>query len=291
MLKVTKRAGSRFQSAYLTTMDRRRLRRERKLFEGLPPSRRDMISIPIATYDRIPILLERTLPSLLNQSHENLEVIVVGDGTNRALFDQLQNVKDERLKLLRLNRRTRYPADLKERWMVAGWRPRTLGAQIAIGGYIFWMSDDDFILPNGLETLMSFATENPVFDVVSGGYSIELDEPTIVTPSTGRSGFANISGMPAMLCKAYTKAFRWNRTSHWKKVNRPSDYDLIERMLRQGLIFGGTETVVSKIFPLGATQLTGSEAFAVEYGEIGSSIRPSKNQRKLMTPLNKRSNS
>lgn len=273
MNTVFRRAQSLVHTTFLRKLDRSQLRRERSLFSNLPASQREMISIPIATYDRIPILVERTLPSLLNQSYTNIEVIVVGDGTDPELFNQLHQVKDKRLKLLRLERRTRYPADLMEMWMVAGWRPRTVGAQAALGGYIFWMSDDDLVLPGGLEALMSFSSENPIYDVVSGAYSIELDEPMLVTPSMGRSGFTNISGMPAMLCKAYTKAFRWNGKSYLKKFNRPSDYDLIERMLNQGLSFGGTDAVVAKVLPLTATQLTGSAAFAAEYGGSGGGKR------------------
>ena len=46
---------------------------------------RGLVSVPIATYDRIEVLIERTLPALLAQTYSNLEVIVVGDGTKRRV--------------------------------------------------------------------------------------------------------------------------------------------------------------------------------------------------------------
>jgi hypothetical protein len=38
---------------------------------------RDLVSFPIATFNRVEILVNRTIPSILAQTHRNIEVVVV----------------------------------------------------------------------------------------------------------------------------------------------------------------------------------------------------------------------
>ena len=249
----------------LFVLDRLRLRRERRRFARMSSTDRDRVSIPIATYDRIDVLVERTIPALLGQSHTDVEVIVVGDGTPPELFARLRSIEDPRLRTVLLEDRTPYPADLMERWMVAGWRPRNVGASLATGGWLLWMSDDDLILPRGVETLLRCAEEHPAADVVSAGFEVRTDPPRVDLPSTAETGlpFA-IAGMPALLARIYTRAFRWNPNSHLRSMHRPSDYDLLIRMHRAGLRFASTDQVVAAILPVAGTDSVGSRAFAEE---------------------------
>lgn len=138
---------SAFTQSWFFAADRLRLQGEQRRFRLLTPSLRDRVSVPIATYDRIDVLVERTIPALLAQTHRDVEVIVVGDGTPPKLFARLADIDDPRVIRLRLPERTRYPSDPLERWMVAGWHPRNVGASMASGGWLLWMSDDDLILP------------------------------------------------------------------------------------------------------------------------------------------------
>lgn len=245
--------------------DRIRLRGERRRFGRLPAQLRDRVSVPLATYDRIDVLVERTIPALLAQTHRDVEVIVVGDGTPPELFARLKDIEDPRLIRFRLPERTRYPSDPLERWMVAGWRPRNFGASVASGGWLLWMSDDDLIFPHGIETLLGLARRVPSADLVSGGFEVRVDPPRLHLPGTVETGLPfDIAGMPALLARVYTRAFRWNARSHLRAVHRPSDYDLLIRMHRAGMTHAATREVVAAVLPVAGTGSVGSRAFAIE---------------------------
>jgi hypothetical protein len=251
--------------ASLFVLDRARLIGERRRFSRMIPSDRERVSIPIATYDRIEILVERTIPALLGQTHTDVEIIVVGDGTPHGLFDRLRTIDDPRLRTVRLDERTRYPTDPLERWMVAGWRPRNIGASHATGGWLLWMSDDDLILPHGIETLLRCAQQHPEADVVSAGFEVRTDPSRIDLPSTSETGLPfPIAGMPALLARIYTRAFQWSPHSHLRRFHRPSDYDLLVRMHRAGMRFASVEEVVAAIPVVPGTGTTGSRAFLQE---------------------------
>lgn len=94
------------------------------------------VSFSIATNDRTDILLERAISALLSQTHTDLEVIVVGDGTPAPQFARLERFEDPRVRLHRLPKRTTYPDRPFERWIVAGWKPRNVDASLATGEWL-----------------------------------------------------------------------------------------------------------------------------------------------------------
>jgi GT2 family glycosyltransferase len=231
----------------------------------MAPSSRQRVTIPIATYDRIDILVERTIPALLGQTYTDVEVIVVGDGTPPSLFNRLGSIRDPRLRTVHLEERTSYPSDLLERWMVAGWRPRNVGASLATGGWLLWMSDDDVIHPNGVETLLRCAQRHPDAEVVSAGFEVLTNPPRVELPSFAKTNLSfQIAGMPALLARIYTRAFAWNPHSHLRQVHRPSDYDLLSRMHRAGIRFATVDEIVASVPIVPGTGTVGSRAFAEE---------------------------
>ena len=219
----------------------------------------ELVTVPIATFDRIPLLIERTLPALLNQTHAAIEVVIVGDGTPRALWEQLEAITDSRVRVRRLRRRTRYPKSGLERWMVAGWRPRRVAARMARGDWLLWMSDDDIVLPNGVDELLAVARQDPEVEVITGAYHVGMAGGEVRRPDDARSGLGfDASGMPAMLVRRDLAGIRWNRHSWRKRWNRPSDYDLMERLHRAGARYGWTGAVVAIVPEVAGTGLIGS---------------------------------
>lgn len=249
----------------LRLQDRLLLRLELRRFRASPVGSRDRVSVPIATYDRIDILVERTIPALLCQTHLDMEVIVVGDGSDPELFRRVESIEDPRVRTALLPRRTRYPTDPLERWMVAGWRARNVGAGLATGGWLLWMSDDDIILPHGVKTLLKIARARPEADIVSAGFESQSRPAVTHLPSTAETGlpFA-LAGMPALMARVYTRAFRWSGRSHLKAWDRPSDYDLLVRMRSAGMTFAAVDEVIAVVPEVPGTGAIGSRAFAAE---------------------------
>ena len=261
---------------YLRFVDRKRSRliRGSSEIDGWVPGR---VSIPIATYDRISVLIERTLPALFEQSYKDIEVIVIGDGTDEDDFARLLDVSDPRLILELAPKRQRYPKDLKRMWMVAGSHARNRGMDLSSGEWFLWMSDDDILHPNAIETLIEGAASVPGCNLSCGGTMTETAQgaPTLHLPSTEDLGFGfAFAGMPAVLVHRDFGYVRWNRFSHMKDWNRPSDYDLFERISGLGVRPASTDDVLARIPLVASTGLTGSAAFAREEG----------NRRRFATP-------
>jgi len=262
---TARRFRSGLAQSQLFMQDRLRLAGERRRFSGLSEQLRNRVSVPIATYDRIEILVERTIPALLEQTHKDIEIIVVADGTPPEIFSHLGCIDDPRVRTLRLPSRTSYPSDPLERWMVAGWRPRNVGAELAMGGWLLWMSDDDIILPSGIATLLEAARRFPAADVVSAGFHVQGEKARVELPSTAETGLPfPIAGMPALMVRSYLRAFRWNRFSYLKSFHRPSDYDLLMRMHQAGLVFTSVNDIIAVVPKVPGTGTVGSRAFIEE---------------------------
>jgi len=217
------------------------------------------VSVPIATFDRIDVLVERTIPAILAQTHRDLEIIVVGDGTPRHLWEKLSAVRDERVRRVRLPRRTRYPEDPLALWMVAGWKARNLGARMATGEWVLWISDDDILPSNSIAAMLEVVEGDPKVELVSGTKQAGTIHPRMITFENAGHGLPYpVVGMP-LLCRSTLRAFRWNRHSWRKAWNRPCDFDLLERMGRSDIRMGITPHLVAIHPEVAGTGIVGSK--------------------------------
>ncbi len=120
-----------------------------------------LVSVIIPTYNRTDYL-ERTLKSVLSQTYENIEIIVVDDGSegeaNKTLCDLFSNVI-----YIKINN-SGGPA-----------RPRNTGIRASSGSLIAFTDDDDVWLPHKLEKQVSVLIENPDYGLVHGPCEV-IDE-------------------------------------------------------------------------------------------------------------------
>jgi glycosyltransferase involved in cell wall biosynthesis len=92
--------------------------------------------------------LIRAIQSVLNQTYQNFELIVVADGCTLTEFVVKHNFTDKRLKLLRVER--------KELWSNV---PRNAGITNAKGKYIIYIDNDDKWGENHLRIISDQVTE------------------------------------------------------------------------------------------------------------------------------------
>lgn len=229
----------------------------------------DLVSIPIATYDRWQILKERTIPSLLAQDHPNIEIVIVADGSPEEDFLAAQKeLTAPNVRLYRMKKRSRYPASPLERWMVAGSPPRNLAAKESAGSWIYWISDDDVLLPNAVSTLL-VAARNSGAESVHGAYVQGTAEPQTVVPSAGVEELGvDFNGPKAWLVKSFVGRMRWNKWSWLKPDFRPVDYDLLERMLFAGVKRTSIDVVVASQPEVEGTPYAGRLGALYEQGQI-----------------------
>lgn len=118
-----------------------------------------LVSIIIPTFNRAPDLLKRSILSVLNQSYENFEIIVIDDNYNDEFSVQiskaLDNFNDERINYV------------KNKENIGGAKSRNKGIKMAKGKYVSFLDDDDFYLKDKLEKQVQFLESNKFNFVIS----------------------------------------------------------------------------------------------------------------------------
>ncbi len=95
------------------------------------------MSVVIPAYNRPQV--REAVESVLNQTYENLEVVVVDDHSETPAKEHLDDIEDERLKILRHEENKN------------GAAARNTGIENSTGGYIALLDDDDVWKPEKLE--------------------------------------------------------------------------------------------------------------------------------------------
>lgn len=97
------------------------------------------VSVVIPFYNRIP-LLQKSIASVRKQSHKNIEILLINDGSTDSLSGLKETIKeDERIQLVEMGKNGG-PA-----------RARNVGIEKAKGEYIAFLDSDDEFLPEKIE--------------------------------------------------------------------------------------------------------------------------------------------
>jgi glycosyltransferase involved in cell wall biosynthesis len=99
---------------------------------------REKISIIIPSYNREKLII-RSINSILNQTYQNIEVILIDDGSTDNTKKVISQIKDKRFRYIKL--RKNKGANVA----------RNIGIQKAIGNYIAFQDSDDFFHSDKLE--------------------------------------------------------------------------------------------------------------------------------------------
>lgn len=216
-----------------------------------------LVSVRIASYQDTASLIERALPSVLAQTHRNIEVIIVNDGPNQATREAISALADPRIRYEEFSRRSHYPEDPHLRWMVAGSPGMNRGAELATGEWIAPLDDDDEFTPDHIEKLLDLARASRA-EFVYGA----IDQHRIETDDRARI-FSDppAAGQISMQAAIYHAGLRFMEydTESWR-VDEPGDWNLIRRMVDAGVRMAATEDYVTTVhmLPYGAKQQTGS---------------------------------
>ncbi len=138
---------------------RRRLRQLRHDPTYESPFREDspLVSVVIPTYSNYRLLGERSIPSVLAQTHQNFEIVVVGDDAPDEAQIVVEGFGDPRISYANRSYRGPYPDHPDARWLVAGVPPYNDAVQRSRGLWIAPLDDDDAFAPTHLERLLELA--------------------------------------------------------------------------------------------------------------------------------------
>mgnify|MGYP002711434528 CR=1 FL=1 len=163
----------------------------------------DLVSIIVPVYN-IEKWIERCVQSLINQTYQNLEIILVDDGStdeSGKICDELAK-KDDRIKVYH-----------KPNGGVSS--ARNYGLEKATGKYISFCDSDDEIKITMIETLVSEMKSHNV-DLVQCGYVLKNKEQEINYISTSRTYdinneedlFQMLSSPVLHISSVFTKLFK-----------------------------------------------------------------------------------
>lgn len=176
------------------------VQRDRTIFRNLRDARYlktqcPLVSVVVATYNRGRYLAE-TIPSILDQSFRDFELIVVDDGSDDDTQAVLEGFDDQRLVVIR-----------QENAGVAA--ARNNGIRNARGHYMLVHDDDDIMLPNRIETQLACLPAN-----AGGSYGgwVDFNDETgeFVTVNSGKDfSAASIGYAGKVLLHPTVMTTRW----------------------------------------------------------------------------------
>jgi teichuronic acid biosynthesis glycosyltransferase TuaG len=133
-----------------------------------------LISVIVATHNRAHILYE-TIKSILHQTYQNFELIIIDDNSNDNTYDIISSFNNSKIKYHLLKISSGGPAI-----------PRNIGIKYSNGIYIAFCDDDDIWKKNKLEIQIKFLLENN-YDLVSGNiHCFKNDISKIIFSSSNR---------------------------------------------------------------------------------------------------------
>lgn len=112
----------------------------------------ELVSIILPTYNRVD-LLKDAVESVLVQTYENFELIIVDDGSSDGTLSFVKSLKDDRVKLVSQKNMGRS-------------RARNNGLQVAVGSLITFLDSDDLYLPRKIELQVNFLSREGKYDFV-----------------------------------------------------------------------------------------------------------------------------
>jgi hypothetical protein len=193
-----------------------------------------LVTVRIATYNRGPLIAERTIPSVLDQTYRNLEVLVVGDACDDVTAAAVRSFDDGRLRFINLPTRGMYPDDRQARWMVAGTHPMNAALSLARGTWIAPCDDDDQFTPTHVERLLEHALRHRLEMVWSrAGLRQANDTWTVTLGPPLRHGQISHG---SVIYSLGLRFFQHSNTS-WK-LPEPGDWNLWRRMQSAGVRMG-----------------------------------------------------
>jgi glycosyltransferase involved in cell wall biosynthesis len=201
-----------------------------------------LVSVLIPTYNRAELLTERTIPSVLRQTYQNFEIIVIGDNCTDDTEERIKIFNDKRIKFHNLSKRGEYPDDPHYKWMVAGVTPANKAIELSSGEWIAPLDDDDEFSDDHLEILLEYALERD-YELVYGKVEMEIEPNEWKELGSYPLEQAKISRMSA-LYHSKLKFIKYNIDS-WK-YSEPADWNMWKRMKEAGVKIGFVDKIVGK---------------------------------------------
>jgi glycosyltransferase involved in cell wall biosynthesis len=219
--------------------------RESKAYKQSFKEKQPLITVRIATYNNSAELLERAIPSVINQTYKNWEIVIVSDYCTDDTLSRIKALNHPKIRFSELSYHYPYPEYQLHRWMAQGLLAHNEAVRLSKGSWIAPLDDDNEFLPYHLEMLLHKAQREQL-ELVYGNM-ISIDRETHAIRKVG--GFPPQVGNFDYSACLYNKAlsiFPFDINSYlYQEVG---DTNLIRRLREAGVRMGFVNKYVTKYY-------------------------------------------
>ncbi len=214
-------------------------------YEAAFVEREPLVSVRIGSYQKTEELIDVAIASVLRQSYERFEIVVVNDGPNEMTRKAIDKLGDSRIRFFETPRRGSYPQDAHSRWMVAGVPNTNEAASLSLGTWLAPLDDDDEFTADHIEKLVNLALSEGVelaYGALNQKNLVNDDEILIWSDPPAISNF---SFQGSIYLRLLHEVFCYDNQS-WI-VDEPADWNLIRRMKLAGVTHSAISDVVATL--------------------------------------------
>jgi glycosyltransferase involved in cell wall biosynthesis len=204
-----------------------------------------LVSCIITTYKRPVSVLKRALDSVINQTYQNTEIILVNDGPEEERLDEkissLLQTYEKNIQYILLPKHQ------------GACSARNAGLKAATGEYVAFLDDDDEWLPEKLEKQVKWIRENDVALVYCSHYYVdESGKIRLIEEPLAKEGIQNDAFLSLLKCNFIgSTSYPLMRTAAVKAVGgftkglaSSQDHDLWLRIAREYAVYYDAEPLV-----------------------------------------------
>lgn len=230
---------------------------------GLYSDTEPLISIYTPTFNRGSTLIERAVKSVLNQTYENFEYIIVDDGSTDHTIDLVDEIDDPRIRLVTVDRkaRYRYPNKALYHWFCGPVEAANLALSLCNGKWIARIDDDDFWTSDHLEVLLRHVINEKAEFVSSDIRITDQLGSRIVRAGDDPKDPTGIGATQTWLYASYLKKLRYNIHCWRRSYFRVNDTELQLRFYRSGVKICYLPQVTAYLIPREGDSFVGSKAY------------------------------
>jgi glycosyltransferase involved in cell wall biosynthesis len=208
-----------------------------------------LISILIPTYRSFSTLRDRAIPSVLNQTYEHWELVIVGDAAPPETAEVVSSFGDARIRYENQVMRGPYPEDQYDAWLVTAVPPFNAALRLARGRWISPFADDDALRPDALAHVLAHARKHR-YEFCYAKLLLHARDGTqeeigAYPPGIGKSGIS--AGMQGGLLHGGLRFFEQELSDAIFRT--PSDWSMMRRMLRAGVRAGFLDEITCDYYP------------------------------------------
>jgi hypothetical protein len=204
-----------------------------------------LVTFFIPTWRNWRQLAERAIPSVLAQTYENWECLIVGDAAPPEAADAIESFHEPRIRYVNMPHRGPYPEAREDAWFISGTFPFNTGLGLMRGRWHAGLADDDAVAPRFAETMLALARRERAEVAYGQLRQHHPDRPAeLIGEFPPRHGHWGIQGSLVHGGLRFLPLL----PSDWV-FSVPNDWSWAERMLRIGVRFAMSDEVTAEYFP------------------------------------------